>query len=352
MIRNDSVISFNSGESISVLPIGVYVPDKDAFGNIFLKKIEDFNSIDLGGRSNSIKDFLTSHYLLTEGNFGCIFEGISGMGKTVTIRNICKELNLPVIFIQDDLTGKELNEIVSNINSDCILFFDEFEKIYTDTDVSNSLLSFFDGINTKNRVINLVSFNQRSKLSNYFFGRPGRFLFNFRFFHLSTDDAMAFIESRLEVGEKYRDKMYTYLDKINNLSYDICDKIIKLISLHGIQTFIDFSSDFNVDECKHIIEIKLSMGEKVEYKKLSYDNENSSSYMYVFGDNLIYLNQLYENRFIPVDLHKMKIGDSVAIGKKELVILNEGFEELDDSVCVEFERIKSINIENCFMGWD
>lgn len=74
--------------------------------------------------------------------------------------------------------------------------------------------------------------------------------------------------------------------------------------------------------------------------------------MYVFGDNLIYLNQLYENRFIPVDLHKMKIGDSVAIGKKELVILNEGFEELDDSVCVEFERIKSINIENCFMGWD
>jgi hypothetical protein len=351
MIRNDSIINFNSGESISVLPVGVYVPDKDNFGNIFLKKIEDFNSIDLGGRSNSIKDFLTSHYRLTKGNFGCIFEGISGMGKTATIRNICNELNLPVIFIQDDFSGKELNEIVSNINSDCVLFFDEFEKIYTDTNVSNSLLSFFDGINTKNRVVNLVSFNQRSKLSNYFFGRPGRFLFNFRFFHLSTEDAMAFIKSRLEVRAEYEDKMYTYLDKIDNLSYDICDKIITLIGLHGIQTFIEFSRDFNVDECDYVIEAVLSMEQKKEYKKIRYINEEDGEYLYVFGNELFYLNELYRNGFIPVDLHKMKVGDSVAIGKKELVALNEEFETLDDSVTIEFTRAKSIVAGN-FMGWD
>lgn len=351
MIQFEKTINFNSGNSLTKLPVGVYSVKKDPNGNLFLEINEDFKTIKLTGKSSKIQEFVCSHYKKTDSNFGCIFEGISGMGKTATIKNICNELNLPIILIQQGFYGQEIQTLLNNINSECILFFDEFEKIYNDRDTSNTLLSLFDGFLTSNRFITFVSFNERSELSSYFFGRPGRFLYNFKFYSLSTDDAIEFIQNNVDISE-HKNKMFDYLSRINDLSYDICDKICKIISIHGIEKFIEFCHDFNVDECDTKILVEYSQNSS-PLVSLKYNiSDSKDPYFYIYSKLALYFSDINDSGVLGKDIQNLKIGEVITLNKKQMLQINSAFSYLKPSFLIRIEKIAFSNSYRSSFGWD
>lgn len=236
MLKVNKKIFFSSnvGEDINKLPVGVYTINVDAMGNIFLDEQNKMVYQDLYGESNDIMDIVLHYKNGSNKNFGCLFEGISGMGKTQTIKNLCVKMNLPVISITSPQHKDLILKVVEQINSDCIIFIDEFEKVYgEDEQACNSLLALFDGLNTKNRIISFVAFNDRGSLSNYFFNRPGRFIFNFKFSPLDDKKALEFIKSKVSISASVEKSLKYFLFRVENISYDILDKIIHVINIYG-----------------------------------------------------------------------------------------------------------------------
>lgn len=262
LIFNNRIV-FSNGHSIESLLPGCYAIRIDPQnGSLYLEIQPRFETKELAGFSNDIIDLIKNHYKKTANNFGIIFSGQSGMGKTQTIKSICSELNLPVIIVDIPLDATKIKTVLHAINADCVLLFDEYEKTYGDRkEEANSLLPIFDGLDTDHRILSILSINTTDRMSEYLFGRPGRFLFNFKFNPLKPEEALEFIEQRIAIND--RDRMLLFLGSIKNISYDICDKLIGIINLHGEELFIKFSNHINLVEANYRYQVIVKDGDKI-----------------------------------------------------------------------------------------
>lgn len=293
MLQFNNVITFENGVHLEKLKVGVYSLQEDDRGNAFLQIEPDFQTIDLSGESLNISSLVVDHYKATTDNFGILLQGCSGQGKTQTIKHICKQLGLPVIIVNQGFNGNFVKTALDKIGSDCIVVFDEFEKVYNKAEISESLLGLFDGIDTANRILYIVSANERRNVSQYFFGRPGRFLFNFVYEHLSAEDALEFVKSRVNIRDEER--LFIYLKNINLLSYDICDKIVKLINIHGEERFSANAKYFNVIPIEYEYEYEIYYMDKV----ISFSRAQHIEHIYAYTpgekDDMIQLSAKYQN---------------------------------------------------------
>lgn len=248
------------GENVNQLPVGIYTIEYQGAANIpFLKPAAEFKTKELHGESNKIVDLVQRYVASSHENLGFLFTGQSGMGKTQTIRNLVNLLGYPCIVIDHEVETSALTGLINDAGTPVIVFFDEFEKIFTDK--SEHLLGFFDGI-TENRVISFCSMNEVGRLSNYFFNRPGRFIFNFRFEELPVSLALEYIQSKIEVEAEER--LVNYLSAVYNLSYDLCDKIVLLNNRLGSFNLADslqyLNQDIAIFEKSAILKIVTSAG--------------------------------------------------------------------------------------------
>lgn len=140
------------------LPKGIYEV-KESMTGYYLNRLGDsfvFN-YKLYGINNKFIDHFIKTYNNTTGNLGVLFNGIKGTGKTVTAEELCNRIGLPVIIVK---SCKEVDDMLkflaTQINFDCIFFFDE--KEFRE---SSSVLSFMDGVhNSQYRKIFLLTTNE------------------------------------------------------------------------------------------------------------------------------------------------------------------------------------------------
>lgn len=220
----------NNGEVSTSLPFGTYVIRTNPARGTWLVKQPHTSRISTIGTAEEARLLMDALWEKTDVNCSVMLSGISGNGKTRTAFNVSHDLNLPVIIIAGEHPDL-IRDILINITSPVMLFFDEFEKNYDgDGQIrSSELLSFLDGVKTPIRIYNVFTCNENDKINQYFFNRPGRILFNFRFGVLSPSEALQFIQSQVTIPDEER--LVEYLKKVSNLSYDICQNIINTIQL-------------------------------------------------------------------------------------------------------------------------
>lgn len=277
MIRSGKQVFFNSGDIELVLKPGVYVPKFSLDKSLYLEQIEDFEYTEMVGGNCEYEQLVVDHYNKTDGSFGGLFTGISGSGKTQTIKNICIKLNLPVVLVNCPLDMNHLLSIQEASKSNIIFFFDEFEKIYKE-DSSETLLSFFDGIKFTSRVLSFASLNEHRRLSTFLFNRPGRFLFNFRYNPLTAAIAIG----QFDVPEEYRERLTEFLDKVNDLSWDIVFRIKELIQIHGYNHLEVISKSINLSVSDYYYKVKFEIKDEktgeITVKVVDVESEKRSMY--------------------------------------------------------------------------
>lgn len=196
------------------------------------------------------------------------------MGKTRTVKNIAHRLGWPVVFITKDYNIDTLLNFTSAIKQPVVFVFDEFEKVYGGD--SEKILSFFDGINTENRVVCLASVNNTDGLNRYLINRPGRFLFNFKYVPLETQQGVDFIKGKIPNIDEER--LYAYLDKIKDLSYDICNSFAELLNLHGVESIELVGKYFNVSNAIVTYKVELFCEDELLSSTYIQDLEDRETY--------------------------------------------------------------------------
>ena len=245
-------INFNrmQGPIISYdkIPVGVYKISMGKQG-FYLEYVMDkfvFDYKIYGLQEDFINHVIKTYNESKTGNLGILLNGTKGTGKTVAAKMIANKLNIPVIIVQN--MGKEINLQMMNymsteINFDCIFFFDEYEKTFNQ---DTTILSFMDGVyNSTSRKVFLLTTNNLT-IDKNLIGRPSRIMYLKKFGNLETEVASKFLNDTLD-NKEYTQEILEFIDLLSISTIDILKSIVKEINIHGIEEFRKSKSYFNVE---------------------------------------------------------------------------------------------------------
>jgi hypothetical protein len=220
-------------DTFDKVPVGVYTLDYDPRNNeYYLTRQSDFilPSKIYGTNTDIINRWKKSYEVNSDKNMGIILSGIKGGGKTITAQKFCIEMNKPVILINTPYEGSDFISFLVNPKiGECIIFIDEFEKIYNhDHYSSRDLLALMDGT-YQTKLIFLLTVNTYN-LGDYFVNRLNRIKYRQDFNDLNTDTMTEVINDML-INKDHTESIHEFFKMINMCTFDLLVNLIKEMNL-------------------------------------------------------------------------------------------------------------------------
>lgn len=236
--------------TIDRLPLGVYNVGLSLEG-WYLEKYADEFTFDykIYGLETEFCEHVIKTFENTTGNLGIMLTGTKGTGKTVTAKLLANAFKLPVIIVKDmGGNNQGMIEYFSSFNFDSILFFDEFEKNFSNED--STILQIMDGVyNIGYRKIFLLTTNQMTVNENLV-GRPSRIRYVKKFGNLDLKTVREYLDDNLKVKEAYQD-LINYIDTLSISTIDILKSIVNEVNIHGIDGLTKAKEFFNVSTLEY-----------------------------------------------------------------------------------------------------
>ena len=236
------IISYNE------IPVGVYKisMSKQGFYLEYVMSEFVFDYKIYGLQEDFINHVIKTYNEVQTGNLGILLNGTKGTGKTVAAKMIANRLHLPVIIVQNmgqEMNLQMMNYLSTEINFDCVFFFDEYEKTF---DKDTTILSFMDGVyNSESRKVFLLTTNTLS-IDRNLIGRPSRILYLKKFGNLEIEAASEFLDDTLN-NKEYKQEVLEFINLLSISTIDILKSVVKEINIHGIEEFRKSKSYFNVE---------------------------------------------------------------------------------------------------------
>lgn len=236
------IISYNE------IPVGVYKisMSKQGFYLEYVMSEFIFDYKIYGLQEDFINHVIKTYNEAQTGNLGILLNGTKGTGKTVAAKMIANRLHLPVIIVQNmgqEMNLQMMNYLSTEINFDCVFFFDEYEKTF---DKDTTILSFMDGVyNSESRKVFLLTTNTLS-IDRNLIGRPSRILYLKKFGNLEIEAASEFLDDTLN-NKEYKQEVLEFINLLSISTIDILKSVVKEINIHGIEEFRKSKSYFNVE---------------------------------------------------------------------------------------------------------
>jgi len=235
--RNYKVISGNAISILDSLPTALFELAYNSDSGFSLNEADNFfkNHEKHYGEVEEITKKVLNTFEVTEGNLGVLFSGPKGLGKSLTVRNICKkalEKGFPVILVKEHF--ESITTFIETICQPSVVVIDEFEKIYhdqnrtekDDLEGQNSLLNLFDS-SLNGKKMFLLTCNDVRNLSEYLLNRPGRIHYHFRMSRLSIGEITEYCMDNLEKeSHSLIPDICSLGARISDFSYDMLRSII------------------------------------------------------------------------------------------------------------------------------
>lgn len=240
------------------LPKGIYEV-KESMTGYYLNRLGDsfvFN-YKLYGINNKFIDHFIKTYNNTTGNLGVLFNGIKGTGKTVTAEELCNRIGLPVIIVK---SCKEVDDMLkflaTQINFDCIFFFDEYEKEFRE---SSSVLSFMDGVhNSQYRKIFLLTTNEL-EINNNLLGRPSRIRYVRSFGNLPEETTLELLNDIL-IDKDAIEPVLDLIRQMQIVTVDLVKALAQEVNIHGVDKIDLIRKNFNLEFSDFTYLVELESG--------------------------------------------------------------------------------------------
>jgi len=223
------------------LPPGNYSIEFSPMAGYSLNTRESFTMPSKIYGGSTFPDRVVSTFTKLDRGMSVLLSGPKGTGKTVEAKQICVASNMPVVLITDGYSGPDFKEFIESIKTPCVIFIDEFEKVYVG-DGRNEFLSIMDGV-AKSRHLFVLTSNEEN-IGEFFTNRPGRVRYHKRYEFASDEIINEVVEDKL-INKAHKADVILTLNKLGRLSIDVITSLIEECNLYDEtpKNFIDF---FNV----------------------------------------------------------------------------------------------------------
>lgn len=330
-VQNGNDFSFGSLPKISdTLSSGVYELKESKFG-FFLSLVSDEFTLPekIYDNESALISRVETTFKGFDKNFGILLKGIKGGGKTITAKQICNNLKLPVILVNEHYDN--MGSFINSISQDVILFFDEFEKTYSlssyqqdDEEINGkksiaNLLTLMDGVFTSGHKRLFILTTNEDYLPDAIMSRPSRIRYSKDFTDLPLDSIMLILEDSVK-NKSLIPGLVALLKELEIVTVDIVKSFAEEANLYG-KVDKDFFSIFNVkrieqknslisEDNKEVICETFKMIPKVGF---SFYGDNDMAYYIVNTES--------KNKFTVVENINWK-GSAYKYDAKELKVVN------------------------------
>lgn len=213
----------------TTLPVANYIVQVTPSGEFYLKRIESFEQPkkyygDVKQRTKRIIETYKSRSKST----GVLLSGVPGSGKTLLAREVsmeCATMGISTVIINEPYTGDKFSAFLASIDMECVVFFDEFEKVY-DLEKQEEVLTIFDGTYTQKKLF-LVTVNDVNKLVSPFISRPGRLYYHFKYDGVDHAFMVQYVNEHV-INPEHREGLISLLGKLFvGASFDSMSSIVE-----------------------------------------------------------------------------------------------------------------------------
>lgn len=274
-IKNGSFFHVTANANMDVrnlLPVGNYTLKFDQMkGSFFLEQIGTFeiNHKLYGNTEKNAKRILNT---FTERPYstGVMLSGEKGSGKTLLAKKICidaAEIGIPTIIINQDFSGDGFNSFIQSIEQPAIIFFDEFEKVYSEREKQEAILTLFDGVYPSKKLF-ICTVNDKYKVDTNMRNRPGRIYYMLDFVGLEAKFVREYCENNLKYSE-YMNAVCNISSVFGNFNFDMLKAMVEEINRYNehpqeVIKMLNTKPEFGTEKT-YEISIKLNESALVKY---------------------------------------------------------------------------------------
>lgn len=190
------------------------------------------------GHNTSNSDKIFDTFKLDVGRTtGVMLQGEKGTGKTLTATEVCLKAvaeGYPVILIQSEFYGTGFNDFMSSIQEPCVVFIDEFEKVFKKQDAIDSTLMLLDGAIKTHKLYLLtsnISLNSSDRME-FLTNRPSRVKYVFEYGSVSKEVIAEYLQDNLHYPV-YTDDVYSLQRNFKLFTIDMLKAIVVEINRFG-----------------------------------------------------------------------------------------------------------------------
>lgn len=255
------------------LPAATYKINFNPMSGFSLVRADNFETIEekiYGNHEEKIEKVLKT-YAAIDRSLGVILSGDKGMGKSLFVQLLAKEAidkDMPVILVTKAYKG--VAEFIEKIKQDCLVVFDEFEKVFSLSgdggESQNDLLGLFDGTSQRKRLY-AITVNKIHQVSEFMVSRTGRFHYHLRFGFPTPVEIEIYLKDKLN-KEFYNQIKYVvaFASRVK-LNYDSLRAIAFEINMgYSFSTAIGDLNILNTDAQRYDVKVLFSNGKHVLLK--------------------------------------------------------------------------------------
>jgi hypothetical protein len=200
-LQNGDVFSPTPGRDavLNTLPVGNYVVIETMTGLKF-QKVDKFTEPgrmygNIESRATRILDTFMDRPRTT----GVLLSGEKGSGKSQLARNISYagyEMGLPTILVNAPFCGDAFNQLLASVEQPAIVLMDEFEKVYSDQERQEQVLTLLDGMMTSHKLF-ILTVNNKYRINENMKNRPGRIYYAIDYAGLEAEFIREYCEDNL-----------------------------------------------------------------------------------------------------------------------------------------------------------
>lgn len=172
------------------------------------------------------------------------------LAKVVCV--LASEQSIPTIIVNQPHCGDKFNKFIQDIDQECVVLFDEFEKVYEEDD-QEQVLTLLDGVFPTKKLF-IITCNNKWRVNEHMRNRPGRIYYMLDFKGLDAKFIQEYcLENLLPEYTPHTEKIVDISGLFNEFNFDMLKAVVEEINRFGetpqdVLKILNTKPEYNNDE--------------------------------------------------------------------------------------------------------